>query len=219
MIALRLAPGRMRVTHLQKQLPGISAGVLERYLQQMIALELVTRTRFKEMPPRVELELTDAGRELLPVAGALARWGARYLWSAPREHEQIDLDALLQLLPMLLEDSANLPAGSVEAIVEHSEPPICHRYLVQDGCLRTDDSSSDGSAGGAEAATGGQATATRLRPAVLHGDKDAWIAALGPGGNYTRLRVTGDKRLAKRVLDGLGGQLRQGLAQWPRDRH
>lgn len=206
MIALTLAPGRMRVTHLQQRLPGVSAGVLERHLQQMVALGLVTRTRFKEMPPRVELELTDAGRELLPVVGALARWGARHLWSPPREHEQVDINALLHLLPMLLEESANLPTGLIEAVVEDGTATVRLLYRVQDGRLRIDWRAGDelGSA---------------ARPAALHGDTDAWIAALGPAGDYARLRVTGNKRLAERILHALGGQLRQGLAQWPRDRH
>ncbi len=44
-IALALAPGRMRLTHLRKHLPGVSTGVLERYIQQMVALGLVSRTR------------------------------------------------------------------------------------------------------------------------------------------------------------------------------
>jgi DNA-binding HxlR family transcriptional regulator len=212
MIALTLAPGRMRVTYLQRRLPGVSAGVLERYLAQMITLGLVTRTRFKEMPPRVELELTDAGRELLPVASALTRWGAHHLWSAPREHERVDLEALLHLLPMLLEESTGLPTGSVEAIVEDSDPPVRRLYRVQDGRLRMDDGAEDL----ASAPEG--SSATRPRSAALHGDTNAWIAALGPGSDYAHLRVTGDKRLAKRILDALGGQLRQGLPQWPRDR-
>jgi DNA-binding HxlR family transcriptional regulator len=228
MIALTLAPGRMRVTQLQKRLPGVSAGVLERHLQQMITLGLVTRTRFKEMPPRVELELTDAGRELLPVAGALARWGARHLWSEPHEHEQVDLNALMHLLPLLLEESANLPTGLIETIVEDCSPTVRLLYRVQDGRLTLDgcfDGCSEELAQSAAAsvrARARSATSARgspARPAALYGDTDAWIAALGPTGDYARLRVTGNKRLAKRMLDALGGQLRHGLAQWPRDQH
>jgi DNA-binding HxlR family transcriptional regulator len=77
-IVLALAPGTTRLTHLRERLPGISTGVLARGLSHMVGLGLVTRTRFKEKPPRVELELTDAGRELIPIAEALARWGMRH---------------------------------------------------------------------------------------------------------------------------------------------
>jgi DNA-binding HxlR family transcriptional regulator len=93
-IVLALAPGRTRLTNLRERLPGISTGVLARGLAQMVELGLVKRTRYKEKPPRVELELTDAGRELMPIAEALAHWGERRGWSEPR-----DLEQPLDLLP------------------------------------------------------------------------------------------------------------------------
>jgi len=75
---LALASDPQRPVQLRRRLPGISAGVLDRHLQQMVALGLLLRSRFKEMPPRVELALTEAGCELLPIARALARWGVRH---------------------------------------------------------------------------------------------------------------------------------------------
>lgn len=78
-IVLALAGDPKRPVQLRDRLPGISAGVLNRHLQQMVTLGLLLRRRFKEMPPRVELALTDAGRELVPVADALARWGVKHL--------------------------------------------------------------------------------------------------------------------------------------------
>jgi DNA-binding HxlR family transcriptional regulator len=74
-IALALARRPQRPVELTRRLPGISAGVLDRHLRHMLALGLLLRTRFKEMPPRVELTLTETGRELLPIARTLARWG------------------------------------------------------------------------------------------------------------------------------------------------
>jgi DNA-binding HxlR family transcriptional regulator len=82
-IALALAPGRTRLAHLRQRLPGISTGVLARGLTHMVGLGLVTRSRFKEKPPRVELELTDAGRDLVPIAESLARWGMRHMDDPP----------------------------------------------------------------------------------------------------------------------------------------
>jgi DNA-binding HxlR family transcriptional regulator len=82
-IVLGLAPGATRLAHLRERLPGISTGVLARGLSHMVELGLVTRTRFKEKPPRVELELTDAGRELVPIAEALAQWGTRHMEALP----------------------------------------------------------------------------------------------------------------------------------------
>jgi DNA-binding HxlR family transcriptional regulator len=82
-IVLGLAPGTTRLAHLRERLPGISTGVLARGLSHMVELGLVTRTRFKEKPPRVELELTAAGRELVPIAEALAQWGTRHMDALP----------------------------------------------------------------------------------------------------------------------------------------
>jgi hypothetical protein len=206
----------MRVTQLQRHLPGVSAGVLERSLQQMIGLGLVTRTRFKEMPPRVELELTEAGRELVPVAGVLARWGFRHLWSAPGERERVDLAALLHLLPMLLEECVGLPSGRFEAVVEDGGQPVRRAYRLQGGALRLDDSGTSNNKGKGK---GAGASAAAVRSAAVRGDTNAWISALGPTCEHARLRVTGDRRLAKSVLDALAGELRQGLPQWPGDRH
>src|SRR6202035_2053649 len=67
-IVTALADGRMRLAHLKAALPGASAGLLDRYVRQMVALQLISRTRIRERPPRVEVELTNAGRELVPIA-------------------------------------------------------------------------------------------------------------------------------------------------------
>ncbi|HWY17384.1 MAG TPA: helix-turn-helix domain-containing protein [Solirubrobacteraceae bacterium] len=79
LIAHALADGPQRPVQLRSRLPEISSGVLDRHLQQMVGLGLLLRRRFKEMPPRVELALTEAGRELLPIARALARWGVKHM--------------------------------------------------------------------------------------------------------------------------------------------
>ncbi len=186
MIVLQLAPGRMRLSQLQNCLPGVSTGVLERYVQQMVELGLVTKTRFKEMPPRVELELTGAGQELLPVAGALTRWGMRHVWSPPRERECTDVDCLLRLLPVLLEEKASsLPNGSVEAVATRPGPRVSYLYQTKDGRVLVAD------------AIDGTVTAR------VEGTHSAWIAALGPPGNFAKLRVTGDAQFALSMLEAL----------------
>lgn len=201
LIVLALAPGRMRLSQLHRRLPGVSTGVLERSLHQMVALGLVSRTRFKEMPPRVELELTDSGRDLLPVAGALARWGMRHQWSPPGDGERIDVWALLRLLPALLEEYAGLPEGFVEAYVAGADPPLC-RYLVSNGRLRIEECLDDTAMDDDDPSTPAAGAAT----ARLQGDGAAWVAALGPDADYGRLRITGDERLATRILDALHGR-------------
>jgi DNA-binding HxlR family transcriptional regulator len=215
MIVVALAPERMRLSNLHRRLPGVSTGVLERYLQQMVATGLVTRTRFKEMPPRVELELTDAGHELLVVAGMLARWGMRNRWSDPGERERIDIGALLHLLPILVDKHLGLPDGiTVEALVGGDRGVVGVVYRAEGGCLQilgaVEDEAglplSNSATIPAEEASrllrdsfcGGECAA-----AQLHGHERAWIAALGPAADYSELRFDGDARIATELLDTL----------------
>jgi DNA-binding HxlR family transcriptional regulator len=191
-IITALADGRMRLTHLKAALPGVSAGLLDRYVRQMVALRLISRTRIRERPPRVELELTDAGRELVPIAAELARWGMRRMWSAPHEGEHVDLDALLRLLPALVEDGAALSEGMIETVLSEPRRTIRHHFCAERGRLRLCD---------------GAAETTTERPAGararIAGSAEAWAAALGPAGDRRRLRISGEAQLARRLLAAL----------------
>jgi DNA-binding HxlR family transcriptional regulator len=45
---------------------------------------IIERRRYSDHPPRDEYHLTPAGRELLPVLGALRAWGQRHVTPARR---------------------------------------------------------------------------------------------------------------------------------------
>ena len=94
-----LAAGPRRFVELQRVLPGISTEQLRSRLNRMVADGLLTRQRYREVPPRVDYELTERSRELMPVLGALARWGYDWTWRAPREGEAINIGAILRLAP------------------------------------------------------------------------------------------------------------------------
>jgi DNA-binding HxlR family transcriptional regulator len=191
-IVTALAGGRMRLTHLKAALPGVSAGLLDRYVRQMVALDLISRTRIRERPPRVEVELTDTGRELVPIAGELTRWGMRRMWSAPQEGEHADLEALLRLLPALVEDGAALPDGVIETVISEPHRTVRHVFLVEQGRLLLCDEGA--------AATGRAPAGLRAR---IAGSAEAWTAALGPACERRRLRISGEAELARRVLAAL----------------
>ncbi len=185
-IAAELAPGRMRLSTLRWRLAGVSAGLLDRYLQRMAHAGLITRSRYREMPPRVEIELTDAGRELLPVAAALARWGLRRAWSPPREAERVDVEALVRQLPLLLDLRPPLPDAAVELVLSETGGEQRWRLDVRGGiCLPLPD------------ANAGATTAT------IAGDAAAWTAALGPAADLAALRLSGDRALARALLRAL----------------
>jgi DNA-binding HxlR family transcriptional regulator len=75
--ALRAGP-RRRID-LRQGIGGISDKSLTQALARLIAMSLVSRTRFAEAPPRVEYALTDLGRSFAdgPLA-ALGTWAAAH---------------------------------------------------------------------------------------------------------------------------------------------
>jgi hypothetical protein len=158
----------------------------------MVSFGLLTRRRFREVPPRVEVELTDAGRELLPIAGALARWGMSRMWSAPCDDEHVDAVVLVSLLPVLLEDETGLPDASVRMTILRPDGLIGYRFVIKDGGLCDSD----------DVATGGGTTAVT---AGVEGCEAAWVAAFAPGRDYSGLRFSGEAQLGERILDALPG--------------
>src|SRR5438477_13140773 len=68
-----------RFQDLQASLPGIAPNILSDRLKLMEEHALVTRRFYSDHPPRAEYELTDKGKELGVVVGALAAWGSRHV--------------------------------------------------------------------------------------------------------------------------------------------
>lgn len=183
MIVRDLAGGPRRFVELQRVLPGISTEQLRSRLNRMVADGLLTRQRYREVPPRVDYELTERARDLLPVVGALARWGYRWAWNPPRPGEAIDIGAILRTAPGLL--APNALKGTVELTITDGHVPCTH--IVQ--------------------AKGGAVTyAERSAPeadARISGPERAWVEALGLDASRTELEIEGDTALAERLLDFL----------------
>jgi DNA-binding HxlR family transcriptional regulator len=74
-----LLGGTRRFRDLQAGLPGLAPNILSERLKLMEAHGLVSRRFYSDHPPRAEYELTDKGRELGTVVGALAAWGTRHV--------------------------------------------------------------------------------------------------------------------------------------------
>jgi len=180
-----LAAGPRRFVELQRVLPGISTEQLRSRLNRMVADGLLTRQRYREVPPRVDYELTERSGELLPVLGALARWGYTWTWSAPRPGEDVNVGAIFRLAPGILEPPAGLE-GTVELIVEAEGDQPERQFLISIAGGRVEVSEVGGP----------QPTAT------VRGTIGAWVRALGPGGSTDMLQITGRDGLAGAVLDG-----------------
>lgn len=74
LIVRELTHGPMRFTELRRALPGISPRTLSVRLKRFEEFDLVTRTAYAEVPPRVEYELTATGMELRSVLEAMVEW-------------------------------------------------------------------------------------------------------------------------------------------------
>lgn len=78
-ILWHLRGGKLRYGQLRKIITGITPKMLTQVLREMEADDLVVRTVYLEVPPRVEYKLTESGRELLPFIDLLKEWGARQM--------------------------------------------------------------------------------------------------------------------------------------------
>ncbi|MEV8319156.1 winged helix-turn-helix transcriptional regulator [Streptomyces sp. NPDC059900] len=76
LIVRELLVGPRRYTDLHADLPGVSTDVLASRLKDMEREGLTTRRRLPPPSAVYVYELTDRGRQLLPVLKALASWGA-----------------------------------------------------------------------------------------------------------------------------------------------
>ncbi|RDG39184.1 winged helix-turn-helix transcriptional regulator [Streptomyces corynorhini] len=76
LIVRELLAGPRRYTDLHADLPGVSTDVLASRLKDMERDELATRRKLPPPAAAYVYELTERGRALLPVLGALAEWGA-----------------------------------------------------------------------------------------------------------------------------------------------
>lgn len=73
-----LIGGTKRFGELKESIGTISQKVLTSNLRNLENQEILTRTVYAEVPPRVEYELTETGYSLKPVLDALSQWGEDY---------------------------------------------------------------------------------------------------------------------------------------------
>lgn len=74
-----LSSGKLRFGKISFFIPGISRKVLTQQLRELEEGDILTRTVYAETPPRVEYELTEMGRELLPIYEKMAEWSFKHL--------------------------------------------------------------------------------------------------------------------------------------------
>ena len=74
-----LSEGRTRFCELERSLRGISPRTLSLRLRALEEAGIVERDTYPEVPPRVEYQLTEKGRALLPLIDDMRAYGLRWL--------------------------------------------------------------------------------------------------------------------------------------------
>lgn len=183
LIVRDLAAGPRRFVELQRVLPGISTEQLRSRLNRMVADEMLTRKRFREVPPRVEYALTERARKLMPVLGELARWGYEWAWGPPRDSESIDVGAIFRLAPGLI--PINGSQGTVEFTVEQNGDRLSYCCAVSSKGVVVEEREP------------------REPDAKVEGTRSDWVRALQPECDREGLTITGDRPLAEKLLGQL----------------
>jgi DNA-binding HxlR family transcriptional regulator len=191
-----LAAGPRRFVELQRVLPGISTEQLRSRLNRMVADGMLTRKRYREVPPRVEYTLTERASELMPVLGQLARWGYEWAWSAPRESEVVDVGAIFRLALGLVDPEGI--SGTVELEVADGEQRSCYSFTISSDGVELEECEA------------------RSPDARVRGKLRAWVSALSPDRNREGLEISGNRRLAERLLGGLVAESSQRAGQHAR---
>ena len=82
LIIYDLGGAKRRFRELEQLCEGISSRTLAERLRSLEREGIIRRHSYPESPPRVEYELTDKGRDLLPVIEAMTAYGRSWLLPA-----------------------------------------------------------------------------------------------------------------------------------------
>lgn len=93
LVVTRLGAGSLRFSELRRQLFGISQKMLTTTLRGLERDGFVTRTVTPTIPPRVDYELTDLGRDLLVPVAELGQWAIRNRERVESARKQFDMNA------------------------------------------------------------------------------------------------------------------------------
>lgn len=74
-----LHDGPRRYGELKRMIPGVSDKVLIQSLKDLEADRVLSRTDYKEVPPRVDYTLTPLGRSLAVAIVPLCTWGTEHM--------------------------------------------------------------------------------------------------------------------------------------------
>lgn len=79
-----LSDGPKRFTELRRKIYTANSKTITNHLKFLEKYDIVRRTVYAEVPPRVEYELTDLGKDFVPTLRDIAEWGKSILLRTER---------------------------------------------------------------------------------------------------------------------------------------
>ena len=70
--------GTLRFSQIRRIIPNITPKMLTQQLRELEKDGVVNRKVYAQVPPRVEYDLTELGRSVMPIIRQLSRWGKQY---------------------------------------------------------------------------------------------------------------------------------------------
>ena len=68
----------MRYSEIKRALGNITHKMLSDTLKEMEADDLIIRTEYPQVPPKVEYRLSEKGESLIPILDAMCDWGEKH---------------------------------------------------------------------------------------------------------------------------------------------
>lgn len=79
LILFHLIDGTLRFSELHRNIPNATPKMLTQQLRELEREKLITRTVYPVVPPKVEYQLTEFGKSIIPVLESMCNWGRSYL--------------------------------------------------------------------------------------------------------------------------------------------
>lgn len=83
----KLRDGAKRYSDINRNVPGLTEKMLSQQLRELEEDQIVTRTVYPEVPPRVEYELTERGLAMSDIFQSLEAWGSNFMKNVPDKIE------------------------------------------------------------------------------------------------------------------------------------
>jgi DNA-binding HxlR family transcriptional regulator len=84
------ARGTLRFSELERAIPTVSQKMLIQQLRELERDEIITRTVYPQVPPKVEYDLTGWGEAMCPALDSLLEWAALQPERSPRASDSAE---------------------------------------------------------------------------------------------------------------------------------